>query len=239
MSCSATATFSADAVHGLITNEIVGLSPSSPSSVAMSSPSSDAESSPDTSASESESSPQAAAKSVSTKRPNSNFLMISLHGSCVFRPRQENRPDGIVTVANLSHRSNIWDAAENRISITRDGTLQTTNHASKQKSVATRRRLVDAAVEVVRTRGIQGLTLQSVATEAGLSKGGLLYHFSSKEELVTALLHDAMERVDDDLQELVNGDEKGSICSRLCRICQSPARLLGGVCNKRVRGRCT
>ena len=52
--------------------------------------------------------------------------------------------------------------------------------------------------------------MQTVATEAGLSKGGLLYHFSSKEELVTALLHDAMTRVNDDLQELVNGDTKGA-----------------------------
>ncbi len=109
-----------------------------------------------------------------------------------------------------------------------DGTLQTTNsalksnHASKQKSAATRRRLVDAAVEVVRTRGIQGLTLQSVATEAGLSKGGLLYHFSSKEELVTALLHDAMARVDDDLQDLVNGDTKGAFARAYIEYVRAP-----------------
>ncbi len=97
-----------------------------------------------------------------------------------------------------------------KTSTTNERNLQTTKHTSKQKSTETRRRLVDAALEVVRSQGVQGLTLQRVAAEAGLSKGGLLYHFSSKEELVTALLHDAMERVDNDLQKLVKGERKGA-----------------------------
>ena len=106
--------------------------------------------------------------------------------------------------------------------MTREQKLQTTNTTSKRKSVDTRRRLVDAAVAVVRTQGVQGLTLQSVATEAGLSKGGLLYHFSSKEELVTALLHDAMEHVDNDLQKLVNGDQKGAFARAYVEYVRAP-----------------
>lgn len=101
-------------------------------------------------------------------------------------------------------------------------TLQTTNHSSNKKSAETRRRLVDAAVEVVRTKGVQGLTLQSVASEAGLSKGGLLYHFSSKEELVVALLHDAMDRVDADLQRLVSGGKKGAFARAYVEYVRAP-----------------
>jgi AcrR family transcriptional regulator len=52
----------------------------------------------------------------------------------------------------------------------------------------TRARLLDAAVDVVRRAGAQGLTLDAVAAEAGVSKGGLLYHFASKRELLDALV---------------------------------------------------
>lgn len=100
--------------------------------------------------------------------------------------------------------------------------MQHTNQSPNQKSENTRQRLVDAAVSVVRSQGVQGLTLQSVATEAGLSKGGLLYHFSSKEELVTALLHDAMERVDADLRKLVNGGEKGAFARAYVEYVRAP-----------------
>ena len=41
----------------------------------------------------------------------------------------------------------------------------------------TRRRLLDAATAVVRRDGARALTLDAVAAEAGVSKGGLLYHF--------------------------------------------------------------
>jgi AcrR family transcriptional regulator len=52
----------------------------------------------------------------------------------------------------------------------------------------TRERLLDAAAAVVRRDGPQALTLESVAAEAGVSKGGLLYHFRSKRELLDAML---------------------------------------------------
>lgn len=50
----------------------------------------------------------------------------------------------------------------------------------------TRRALLDAAATVIRTRG-QAASLDDIARQAGVSKGGLLYHFSTKDELVHAL----------------------------------------------------
>src|SRR3954453_6712259 len=52
----------------------------------------------------------------------------------------------------------------------------------------TRERLLDAAGAVVRRDGAQALTLDAVAAEAQVSKGGLLYHFKSKRELVQAMV---------------------------------------------------
>lgn len=48
--------------------------------------------------------------------------------------------------------------------------------------------LLDAAVTVVMRQGIANLTLDAVAAEAGMSKGGLLHHFPSKDRLVEALV---------------------------------------------------
>ncbi len=45
-----------------------------------------------------------------------------------------------------------------------------------------------AASKIVSERGIFSLTLESAALEAGISKGGLLYHFPSKEALVKGMV---------------------------------------------------
>src|SRR4051794_29281193 len=51
-----------------------------------------------------------------------------------------------------------------------------------------RDRLLDAAEQVVARDGVGNLTLEAVAREAGVSKGGLLYHFRSKADLVQAIV---------------------------------------------------
>jgi len=51
-----------------------------------------------------------------------------------------------------------------------------------------RTRILDAAESIVRARGVAHLTLDAAAREAGVSKGGLLYHFGSKEALLSGLL---------------------------------------------------
>jgi AcrR family transcriptional regulator len=51
----------------------------------------------------------------------------------------------------------------------------------------TRDRLLDAAARLL-MRDPSKLTLDAVAQEAGVSKGGLLYHFSSKNQLLDAVV---------------------------------------------------
>ncbi|SDL88559.1 DNA-binding transcriptional regulator, AcrR family [Sediminibacillus halophilus] len=48
--------------------------------------------------------------------------------------------------------------------------------------------ILTAASKIVSERGIFNLTLEAVAEEAGISKGGLLYHFPSKEALVEGMV---------------------------------------------------
>jgi len=49
-------------------------------------------------------------------------------------------------------------------------------------------KLLNAAEAVVVRQGIASLTLDAVAAEAGMSKGGLLHHFPTKDRLVEALV---------------------------------------------------
>ena len=48
--------------------------------------------------------------------------------------------------------------------------------------------LLDAAEALLCEQGTQALTLSAVADRAGVSKGGLLYHFPNKEALVRGLV---------------------------------------------------
>lgn len=49
-------------------------------------------------------------------------------------------------------------------------------------------RLCQAAIQIVIRDGLLAMTLDQVAKEAGVSKGGVMHHFPTKEKLVTAML---------------------------------------------------
>ena len=56
----------------------------------------------------------------------------------------------------------------------------------------TRHRLLDAAAQTVAQSGAANLTLDAVAEKAGLSKGGVLYHFPTKRDLLAGMLEQLM-----------------------------------------------
>jgi AcrR family transcriptional regulator len=51
-----------------------------------------------------------------------------------------------------------------------------------------RNHILSAAAAVVQNNGIEKLTLEAVAAEAGVSKGGLLHHFPNKEALIKSMV---------------------------------------------------
>ncbi|MFD5164284.1 TetR/AcrR family transcriptional regulator [Streptomyces hawaiiensis] len=50
-----------------------------------------------------------------------------------------------------------------------------------------RTKILDAAIRVTEREGITSLTLDAAAAEAGVTKGGLLYHFRTRDELLVAI----------------------------------------------------
>ncbi|MGY6633686.1 MAG: TetR/AcrR family transcriptional regulator [Alkalilacustris sp.] len=65
---------------------------------------------------------------------------------------------------------------------------------------ATRTRLLRAAEALARRDGPGQLSLEAVAAEAGVSKGGLLYHFPTKARLLEALVEQHLQRTEDALE---------------------------------------
>ncbi|GAA5041626.1 AcrR family transcriptional regulator [Thermocatellispora tengchongensis] len=57
--------------------------------------------------------------------------------------------------------------------------------------------LLDAAESLLADQGAHALTLAAVAERAGVSKGGLLYHFNSKDALVRAMVERLIADFDD------------------------------------------
>lgn len=65
-------------------------------------------------------------------------------------------------------------------------------------TTTTRERILDALAEILIDQGSSAVTLEAVADGAGVSKGGLLYHFPSKNALVNGLV----ERMAAEAEEL-------------------------------------
>jgi AcrR family transcriptional regulator len=78
----------------------------------------------------------------------------------------------------------------------------------------TRARLLDAALAALRSGGAAQLTLDHVAHQAGVSKGGLLHHFRSKEALVEAVL------------QRLFADFAGAVEAQLAHEPEAPGRVL-------------
>jgi AcrR family transcriptional regulator len=75
-----------------------------------------------------------------------------------------------------------------------------------------RLQLLDAAIDVIRRDGAAALTLDAVAAEAGVSKGGVLYHFASKRRLIDGLL----TRWLDDFEAQLDGEDLLAAYVRAC-----------------------
>lgn len=70
----------------------------------------------------------------------------------------------------------------------------------------TKRILLDAAERVVLATGGTSLTLDAVAREAGVSKGGLLYHFPTKDALIGGMIDSAFDCFDAEIEAFMRAD---------------------------------
>lgn len=67
------------------------------------------------------------------------------------------------------------------------------------RRAATRRKILAAAADIAEQAGPGNLSLDAVAAKAGVSKGGLLYHFPTKTKLLQAVVENFIVSFDEAL----------------------------------------
>ncbi|GAB2843400.1 TetR/AcrR family transcriptional regulator [Actinocorallia aurea] len=65
---------------------------------------------------------------------------------------------------------------------------------SAAETVATRARILDHALRAAADRGLEGVTIGTLAADLGMSKAGVIGHFGTKEALQIAVLQEAVDR---------------------------------------------
>lgn len=101
------------------------------------------------------------------------------------------------------------------------------------RSLATRARLLDAAIETLVAQGYAALTTTEVCRRAGLSQGALFKHFESKAGLVGALAERLFSALIEDFRAGfagagAPGDRLGAVLAQLARSFREP-RLLAAL----------
>lgn len=72
---------------------------------------------------------------------------------------------------------------------------------SRPETLARRRDILDAAVEIFGSKGFAGGTLQEIADQVGMTHAGILHHFGSKDQLLIEVLQHRDETDVADLEE--------------------------------------
>jgi AcrR family transcriptional regulator len=79
-----------------------------------------------------------------------------------------------------------------------------------------RQKVLDAARRIVETRGAGHLTFETLAEESGVTRGGITYHFRTKEELLKALIEADIADWSTASEQL--GGDAGLHCPKACRM---------------------
>jgi len=67
--------------------------------------------------------------------------------------------------------------------------------------------IIEAAFRLIAKRGSYNVSVQSVATEAGLSKGAVLHYYPTKDELFTAVFREFFRQIFEWLKETITRDD--------------------------------
>lgn len=78
----------------------------------------------------------------------------------------------------------------------------------KKQPELVRRALLDHAARLAVEQGLAAVTVQAVSDAAGVTKGGFLHHFPSKQALITAVFEELVEVIDRDLEERIASDDE-------------------------------
>ena len=76
----------------------------------------------------------------------------------------------------------------------------------KKQPDVVRRALMDSAVHIAANYGLSAVTVQRVSDAAGVTKGGFLHHFASKQTLIDAIFAEMMGDLDREVDASIATD---------------------------------
>jgi AcrR family transcriptional regulator len=87
------------------------------------------------------------------------------------------------------------------------------------RSDATKKKLFDAAMELIGDRGFADASVDEIVDRAGVAKGTVYYHFSGKAELVEALIQDRLHPLAEQFRQAAetNADDPRAAIEALVR----------------------
>ena len=94
----------------------------------------------------------------------------------------------------------------------------------KNNPAALRLRLLDCAATLIVDHGLPALTLENVAREAGVSKGGLLHHYGSKDALIGGLFDMVVDWFGSQVDAAIDPDE-----TRLARFSRAYLQVIANI----------
>lgn len=93
--------------------------------------------------------------------------------------------------------------------------------ARKLDSDVRKQQIIEAAAAVFARKGFDGATMDDIVAESGLSKGGLYWHFKSKDDIITAILQEFFDQEMVGLEQMVTGE--GAASDRLLQLARHMA----------------
>jgi len=82
----------------------------------------------------------------------------------------------------------------------------TENNRKKKQPEAVRANIMEAAAQAAIEGGLGRLTLDLVARKAGVSKGGLIHHYPSRQALIDSLFHTLLNVFQKNLDDFIRSD---------------------------------
>lgn len=79
-------------------------------------------------------------------------------------------------------------------------------HKRKKQPELVRQALIDHAARLAVEHGLAAVTVQAVSDAAGVTKGGFMHHFPSKQALVAAVFEELIEIIDRDIETRITAD---------------------------------
>lgn len=81
---------------------------------------------------------------------------------------------------------------------------------TKEEAMKTRDAVLKAAAQIIVRLGIGAFTIEAVAQEAGVTKGGVLHHFHSKEALIDGLINQVSSIFNERLEAELAAEPEGN-----------------------------